>query len=65
MDEIIIRRCDRATMGKQGYVIMCEDGRRIYAPNEDVAHIIYVGINGKKSLSVYDGGYLIPLLCEE
>ena len=64
MDEIIIRRCDKATMEKQGYVIMCEDGRRIHVTSGYMANTIYGSINGRKSLSVYDGGYLIPLLSE-
>lgn len=58
---VVKPKCKRTN--KRGYVIkygsketMVEDGHE--------AHRIYKQIQGSKSLSVCDGGYIIPLLSE-
>lgn len=58
---IIRQKCEKAD--KSGYIITYAHGN-ITTPDKREALKIYKSISGHKTLSVCDGGYIIPLLGE-
>lgn len=59
---IVKPRCPKTD--RQGWLIKFGDGQEIMMSDGKSAHQTYLGIKGAKSLSVCDGGYMIPILSE-
>lgn len=55
----IIPKCERTD--KHGYCISFNDGTKIMMEDWEMAKCIYAGADNAVMLSVYDGGYVIPL----
>ncbi len=62
-DYEVIPRCERTK--KCGYIVSFGNGVQVSMPDENLALMFYKGLKGRKSLSVADGGYLVPLLSDE